>query len=77
MYWRCFETEGPSSGGRSYIQLGCSIEHTLLPTKLLIPMHVKPTTRTLHAFVFSAIHATCIFRFVLCEFPNMFVISLN
>jgi len=50
----CFEPEGSSSGREMYIQLWYSlfymyrykqcvnIEHALLPTRLLIPMHVKP-----------------------------------
>jgi len=59
----CFEPEGSSSGRRLYIQLWHgvfythqykqpsrykSIEHTLLPTRLLIPMHAEHTIPKLH-----------------------------
>jgi len=71
----CFEAEGSFSRRRPYTQLCYSTEHTLLPTKLLTPMHIKSAVRTLLAFVFSAMHSTCIARFVLCEFPNVFVLS--
>jgi len=46
---KCFQPEDPFSGRRLYKQVWYSVfQHTLLPTKLLIPMHVKRTMSQLY-----------------------------